>query len=161
MEALGDELEQLRQAHATARPSARLASIRQRLAQAAAEPSWSRLVTLLSAIEALSRSLVAYAPGRPPATAPIRYRQVREQPLLAGVEEALRLHGAPPAIETFGAETWQRFENAHALRELLVHEGASLAADHYPALLGAAERVLEGLVEAGGLLRVVPAARQG
>ena len=163
MDAFGQELEQLRQAHATARPSARLAAIRQRLAQAAAEPASSRLITLLSAIEALSRSLVAYAPGRPPATAPIRYRQVREQPLLEGVEEALKRHGAAPAGDTFGAGTWQQFEAAHALRELLVHECAQLAPDRYPPLIAAAEQVLEGLVVAGGLLRVVgvPAVRQG
>ena len=52
MDGLDNELEQLRQAHAASRPSARLAAIRQRLAQSASDPAASRLITLLSAIEA-------------------------------------------------------------------------------------------------------------
>ena len=73
------------------------------------------------------------------------------------VEEALRLHGSVSAIEQYGGETWQLFELAHKSRNLVVHECTYLALDKYPALVAASERVLEGLVVAGGLPRLVAA----
>jgi hypothetical protein len=69
----------------------------------------------------------------------------------------LRLHGAPSAVERYGDETWQLFGLAHMYRNLVVHECTYLGQDKYPALIAASLRVLEGLVEAGGLPRVVEA----
>lgn len=160
---LRDELEQVRKANAVTKPSARLAAIRQRLARAEGETPPMRLVTMVAAVEALARSLVVHAPGRPPATAHFRYQQVRQKQPVDLVEEAVRLHAAKPAEEQFGAEAWGLFALAVQARNLLVHECSFLGQDKYPALLDAAGRVLEGMVEVAGLLRVVErpaAARQ-
>lgn len=73
------------------------------------------------------------------------------------VEDALRLYGASPAVELYGDETWQLFELAHRYRNLVVHECTYLGQDKYPALIAASERVLQGLVIAGGLPRLVAA----
>jgi hypothetical protein len=158
VEELRDELEQLRKTSAGTRPASRLGVIRQRLARAdATEVGPTRLVTAVSAVEALARSLVVHAPGRPASTAHFRYQQVRRKGPLELVEEALRLHGVRSAAEQYGDETWQLFELAHKTRDLVVHECASLGQDKYPALVAATQRVLEGLVVAGGLPRLVSA----
>jgi hypothetical protein len=158
-EELRQELEELRKTHATSRPAARLGVIRQRLARAETDVGPTRLVTAVSAVEALARSLVVHAPGRPASTAHFRYQQVRLKPPLDRVEEALRLYGAAPAVELYGGETWQFFELAHKYRNLVVHECTYLGQDKYPVLISASHRVLEGLVEAGGLPRLVAAQR--
>jgi hypothetical protein len=153
--AMRDELEQLRNAHAVAKPGARLGVIRQRLARAEAETGPVRLVAVVSAVEALARSLVVHAPGRPTATSHFRYQQVRQKAPMDLVEEALRLHGGGPAAQQFGEAAWQLFGLAHQARNLVVHECTVLSHDKYPPLIAACERVLEGLVDTGGLLRVV------
>lgn len=152
---LRDELEQLRKTYAGAKPSARLAAIRQRLARADEESGPARVVATVSAVEALARSLVVHAPGRPPATAHFRYQQVRSKQPPDLVEEALRLHGGRTPGDHIGAETWALFGLAVQVRNLAVHECTFAGADRYPRLVDAAERVLETLVEAAGLLRVV------
>jgi hypothetical protein len=153
--ALRQELEQLRSSYVVMKPSARLAAVRQRLAKAEVEGGAPRLVAVVAAVEALARSLVVHAPQRSPATAHLRYQQVRSAGALSLVEETLRIYGAPPAGEFFGADAWDRFELAQLFRDVIVHECAVPAHDNYPPLVQATERVLEGLVEAGGLLRVV------
>lgn len=160
---LRDELEQLRRTAAASKPSARLATIRQRLARTEGESGPGRVVAVVSAVEALARSLVVHAPGRPPATAHFRYQQVRQKQAVDLVEEAIRLHGARPAPEQFGAEAWTLFGLAVLARNLVIHECMVLGPDRYPAMVDAAEGVLEGMVEVAGLLRVVErpaAARQ-
>lgn len=153
--ALRPELEQLRSSYVVMKPSARLAALRQRLARAEVEGGAARLVAVVAAVEALARSLVVHAPQRSPATAPLRYQQVRTTGALALVDETLRIYGASPAPEFFGAEAWDRFELAQLYRDVIVHECTVPTHDKYPLLIQATERVLEGLVEVGGLLRVV------
>lgn len=152
---LSDALEQLRKTYASARPGARLAAIRQRLARSENEPASARLVALVAAVEALARSLVVHAPNRPPATAAIRYEQVRLAKPAELVAEALRMYASTTPAECFGPDTWQLFDLATQFRNLVVHECAHLEQDKQPHLLAAMERVFNKLVEAGGLLRVV------
>jgi hypothetical protein len=149
------ELERLRKAVVTSKPGARLVAIRQKLARSEGEPAATRLVTAVAAVEALARSLVVHGPHRPPATAHIRYQQMLFSGPLELVEESLRIHGAGAPVEFFGRETWSLFELAHQFRNLAVHECTSVEAATAAPLIRAAERVLEGLVETGGLLRVV------
>jgi len=163
LEELREELEQLRKTYAVSKPSARLFIVRQRLARAEDEIGPTRLITTVSAVEALARSLIVHAPGRPPATAHFRYQQVRNKQPLDLVEEALRLHGGKLPAEHVGAQAWALFELAIQARNLVVHECTYLGQDKYPAMIDAAERVLEAMVEVAGLLRVVErpaAARQ-
>lgn len=154
---LQQDLEQLRLAYATSRPAARLGVIRQRLARVQAEIGPTRLVTLVSAVEALARSLVVHAPGRPASSSHFRYEQVCMKAPLELVEDALRLYGSASAVELYGESTWQLFELAHAYRNLVVHECTYPDQETYPDLIAASERVLQGLVTAGGLPRLVAA----
>lgn len=157
IDGLREELEQLRKTYASSRPAARLGVIRQGLARTQAEIGPTRLVAVVSAVEALARSLVVHAPGRPASSSHFRYQQVRQKAPLELVEEALRLYGSDPAARRYGDETWQLFELAHKYRNLVVHECTYLGQDKYSALIAASERVLEGLVIAGGLPRLVAA----
>ena len=149
------DLEQLRGSYVVLKPSARLAMIRQRLARAEGESAATRLVAMVAAVEALARSLVVHAPQRPPATAPIRYQQMRTTGAVQLVEEMLKVYGSAPALDVFGPQAWDRFEIATLYRDMLVHECTAPAQDNYLTLVEAAERVLDTLVEVGGLLRVV------
>ncbi|AMO22532.1 hypothetical protein GCM10027034_29340 [Ramlibacter solisilvae] len=133
--------------------------IRQRLARADAEIGSSRLVTIVSAVEGLARSLLVHAPGRPPASAHFRYQQVRLKNPVDLVDEVFRLYAAKSAPQQLGEDTWNLFELATKFSNLVVHECTHLGQDKYLSLTSASERVLEELVEVAGLLRVVtPAA---
>lgn len=153
--ALRQDLEQLRSSYVVMKPSARLAAVRQRLAKADVEGGATRLVAVVAAVEALARSLVVHAPQRSPATAHLRYQQVRPTGALQLVTETLRIYGAPPPAEFFGPDPWERFELAQLFRDVIVHECTVPGHDRYPMLVEASQRVLDGLVEVGGLLRVV------
>ncbi|MDB5947632.1 MAG: hypothetical protein JWQ33_2658 [Ramlibacter sp.] len=152
---LTQELAHLRTTYAVSSPAARLRVIKQRLTRAEAEAGPSRLVTVVSAVEALARSLVVHSSGRPANTAAMRYTQVRHAGPVELVEEVLRLRGAPAAATYFAGETWTLFELANQYRNLVVHECTYLGHDRYPALISAAEGVFHSLVELAGLPRPV------
>lgn len=143
--------EELQRAYAIATPAARLRVIRQRLASAHGEMGSTRLVTVVSAVEALARSLVVHAAGRPASTAEMRHRQFRQTGPVELVEEVLRLRGARPPQQHFDADTWKLFEAATCYRDLIVHECTYVGQDRHPHLIAAADAVLHGLVELAGL----------
>lgn len=143
--------EELQRAYAAATPAARLRVIRQRLAGAHGEPGSTRLVTVVSAVEALARSLVVHAPGRPATTAEMRHRQFRATGPVELVQEVLRLHGAGGPAQRFGEEDWDLFCLAARYRDLIVHECTSISPDRHPWLIAATEAVLRGLIELAGL----------
>lgn len=143
-----DELER---AYAIATPAARLRVIRQRLAGAHGEMGSTRLVTVLSAVEALARSLVVHSCGRPPRTAAMRHKQFRATGPVELVEEVLRLRGALRGAQHFGPEAWDMFEVAARYRDLIVHECTYVGQDRHPHLIAAADTVLRGLIELAGL----------
>ena len=151
MNELLEHPEELQRAYAMATPAARLRVIRQRLASAHNEMGSTRLVTLVSAVEALARSLVVHAPGRPASTAEMRHRQVRMTGPVELVQEVLRLHGAKSPLQEFDRETWELFEVAARYRDLIVHECTYVGQDRHPHLIAAAEEVLRGLIELVGL----------
>ena len=143
--------EQLQRGYATATPAARLRAIKQRLAAAHNEMGSTRLVTVVSGVEALARSLVVHAPGRPASTAEMRHRQFRATGPVQLVEEALALRGGGRPEATFGDETWDFFQVAVRYRDLIVHECTVIGQDRHPTLITATESVLRGLVEVAGL----------
>lgn len=143
--------EELQRAYALATPAARLRAIRQRLASAHGEMGSTRLVTIVSAVEALARSLVVHAPGRPASTAEMRHRQFRAADPIELVEEVLRLRGAPSAQQHFDRDDWELFEVAVRYRDLIVHECTVIGQDRHPYLVAAGESVLRGLIELAGL----------
>lgn len=143
--------EELQRMHAVATPAARLRVIRQRLAGAHGELGSTRLVTMVSAVEALARSLVVHSVGRPASTAEMRHRQVRNTGPVELVEEVLRLRGARPGVQHFERDDWELFEVATRYRDLIVHECTTIGPDRHPHLIAASEAVLRGLVELAGL----------
>lgn len=151
MNELLEHPDELQRAYAMATPAARLRVIKQRLASAHGEMGSTRLVTLVSAVEALARSLVVHAPGRPASTAEMRHRQFRTTGPVELVAEVLRLRGAPQPALHFDGETWDLFEVAARYRDLIVHECTYVGPDRHPYLIAATEAVLRGLIEVAGL----------
>lgn len=151
MNELLEHPDELQRAYAMATPAARLRVIKQRLASAHGELGPTRLVTTVSAVEALARSLVVHAAGRPASTAEMRHRQFRDVGPVELVEEVLRLRGAGHPLEHFGRDTWELFEAGTRYRDLIVHECTWVGPDRHPYLVAAAEAVFRGLVEVAGL----------
>jgi len=151
MNELLEHPDELQRAYAVATPAARLRVIRQRLASAHNEMGSTRLVTVVSAVEALARSLVVHAPGRPASTAEMRHRQFRHTGPVELVEEVLHLRGTKPPLQHFERETWELFEVAARYRDLIVHECTYVGQDRHPYLISAVEAVLQGLIELAGL----------
>jgi hypothetical protein len=143
--------DELQRAYAVATPAARLRAIKQRLASVHAEMASTRLVTMIAAVEALARSLVVHAVGRPSSTAEMRHRQFRDTGPLELVEEVLRLRGAAPAARHFEGDTWEMFGAAVGYRDLIVHECTFAGPDRLDVLVEEADRVLRGLIELAGL----------
>jgi hypothetical protein len=106
---------------------------------------------VVSAVEALARSLVVHSAGRPASTAEMRHRQFRNTGPVELVEEVLRLRGAPRGALHFEEETWDLFEVAARYRDLIVHECTYVGQDRHPYLIAAAQEVLQGLIELAGL----------
>jgi hypothetical protein len=148
---LQEHPDELLRAYAVATPAARLRVIKQRLASAHQEMGSTRLVTMVSAVEALARSLVVHAAGRPPSTAEMRHRQYRDIGPVELVEEVLRLRGAGRATAYFEPDDWELFEVATRYRDLIVHECTFIGQDRHPHLIAATEAVLCGLIELAGL----------
>ena len=151
MKELLEHPDELQRAYAMATPAARLRVIKQRLASAHGEMGSTRLVTIVSAVEALARSLVVHAAGRPASTAEMRHKQFRHTGPVELVEEVLRLRAAPRALQHFEQETWELFEVATRYRDLIVHECTYVGQDRHPYLIAASEAVLRGLIELAGL----------
>lgn len=151
MNELLEHPDELQRMHAVATPAARLRVIKQRLAGVHGETGSTRLVTVVSAVEALARSLVVHSAGRPSSTAEMRHRQFRTSGPVELVEEVLRLRGAKSGLGHFDREAWELFEVATRYRDLIVHECTSIGPDRHPHLIAATESVLRGLVELAGL----------
>jgi len=151
MNELLEHPDELQRAYAVATPAARLRVIKQRLASAHNEMGSTRLVTVVSAVEALARSLVVHAPGRPASTAEMRHRQFRHTGPVELVEEVLHLRGGKAPLQHFERETWELFEVAARYRDLIVHECTYVGQDRHPYLISAVEAVLQGLIELAGL----------
>jgi hypothetical protein len=146
-----DHPDELQRAYAMATPAARFRVIKQRLASVHGEMGSTRLVTMVSAVEALARSLVVHSLGRPLHTAEMRHRQVRDTGPVDLVEEVLRLRGAGGAGAHFESDAWELFLTAVRYRDLIVHECTLVGQDRLGALISAADTVLRGLVELAGL----------
>jgi len=152
---LTEELDQLRKAAALATPAARLRAIKQQLVRSEQDKGLGRLLIVLAGVEALARSLVVHASGRPSSTAEMRYRQFRPVGPVELVEECLRLRNAQDPATLFGKPTWELFQLADQCRTMALHECTYLSQEKYIPLTTATEAILQGLVEVAELPRVV------
>ena len=145
------ELSDLRKTYAEAAPQARLNVIRQRLRDSEQERGPTRLVTLVSCVEALARSLiVAASHPRTLAAHLAAYAPIEHHSATWLVAEVLRLRGKPAPEQYFSEDTWPLFTHAAEFRNMIVHEATYFGQDK-SALLQAAEEVLHELVRLAGL----------
>lgn len=140
------ELQRIRAAYIGASPKQRLNVIRQRLDNPGHEPNL--LVTNVSAVEALARSLVSHQAGKNPASQYSRFRNEDPDRL---VELVLKGSNIGTPKEVFGAEQWQLFRHAVNYRNMIVHECTYLGQEKYPQLESACQLVMSKLIEIGGL----------
>ncbi|MDE2235770.1 MAG: hypothetical protein KGK44_09505 [Gammaproteobacteria bacterium] len=143
------ELLKLRKTYVSAQPQSRLNVIRKRLANNEVGPT--KLVTVVSAVEALARSLIIHGNAKTSEAVDRAYAQVKLKDADTLVEDYLRQLGQPKPTDFFVGETWLLFRNAVNFRNLVVHECTYLGQDKYPSLINAGLEVLENLVRLGGL----------
>jgi hypothetical protein len=143
------ELLSIRDAYVTATPRQRFSIIRQRLEDHHFGPN--RLVTSVSAIEALARSLALNHRAGTKSRIKKLYPRYRDRAPKTLVAEYLKSRGVDDANSFFGEDNWKLFGYAVEYRNLLVHECTYLGFDKFPSLIEACEAVLGKLAQLGGL----------
>lgn len=143
-----DELKNLRDVYVSVPPRARLNVIRRRLAQPEIGPT--RLVTIVSAVEALARSIAVHARNTAEAEIGSTYATYRYKDPKMLVAEALKLHNFGDPAVYFISDTWLLFGYAVDFRNLVVHECTYLGQDKYPSLIEASEEVLSAMIKLVG-----------
>ena len=146
------ELSDLRSVYVSANPQSRLYVIRQRLAQSEIGPT--RLVTIVSAVEALARSLAVHASAKQGLEIARVYDDFRYEKPEALVREVLNKYGRYDPKTYFKEDTWSLFLSAVGFRNLIVHECTYLGQDKYPSLIEASEDVLNALINLGDLREI-------
>ena len=143
-----DRLE-LRSIYVNSSPLARLRIIRKRLTNT--EIGATRLITIVSGVEALARSLVVHAKTKHGSKIEPIYQSHKDRNADVLVEDVLNAYKQKSPSEYFSEDTWPLFREAVSFRNLIVHECTFLGQDKYPSLIQAAEEVLEALVVVCGL----------
>ena len=141
------ELRQIREVYISASPEMRLKIIRQRLEDHHFGPN--RLVTAVSAVEALARSLAMSRAARTKVQMKALYASYKRRAATTLVTEYLQKRGIVTPKDFFGQDTWQLFHHAVEYRNMLAHECTYLGQDKYPSLIAACEKVLQALVKLG------------
>jgi hypothetical protein len=127
------ELRGLRETYAYAFPQSRLNVIHERLRPDEIGPA--RLVTVVSAVEALARSLAIHARARSKREVAELYAKYKHRAPVSLVEEVLHAHRHPDPSAYFAEDTWVLFKHAVEFRNLIVHECTYLGQDKYPSLI--------------------------
>jgi len=148
------ELQALRNTYVGATPKQRLNIIRQRVHNPQAGPN--QLVTHVSAVEALARTLAMHLHAKTKADLAVLYPRYRYRNAKTLVAEYVRAQGAGEPASVFGADTWQLFVYAVEYRNLLAHECTYLARYKYDPLIQASTEVLEKLRQIAGLSEYEP-----
>lgn len=143
------ELDKIRNNYVTATPRQRLSIIRQRLEDHHFGPN--RLVTAVSATEALARSLAMHHRAHTKTELKKLYTKYRDRSPKTLVTEYLKDKGISDADAFFGEDNWRLFSYAVEYRNLLAHECTYLGLDKFPSLIEACEVVLSKLATLGGL----------
>ena len=141
------DLLRIRKDYVSASSSQRLHIIRLRLEDHHFGPN--RLVTVVSAVEALARCLVVGREAKLKADrAKIypKYRRCLPQTLVCTYLES---RGISDLDAFFDEDNWRLFVYAVEYRNLLAHECTYLGQDKFPSLIAACEAVLEKLVQIG------------
>ena len=138
------EQKELRKTYISAKPQIRLNVILKRIKESEIGPM--RLLTLMSSIEALSRSLLIHAEVEVGNNIEQVYEKFRLEKPEKMVEKYFRKFKLN--CNTFYKEdTWLLFKNAIDFRNLIIHECTYLGKDKYQSLIMACEEVLSSLIE--------------
>jgi hypothetical protein len=143
------ELDKIRNNYVTAAPRQRLSIIRQRLEDHHFGPNL--LVTAVSAVEALARSLAMHHRARTKAELKKLYPKYRDRSPKTLINEYLRDKGIADAHAYFGEDNWRLFSYAVEYRNLLAHECTYLGLDKFPSLIEACNAVVNKLAALGGV----------
>lgn len=141
------ELLSIRQAYICATPRQRLSVIRLRLEDHHFGPN--RLVTVVSAVEALARTLALGQKAKTKDGLVNIYPRYKNRAPKSLVKEYLAAKGISEPDTYFGEDTWRLFGYAIEFRNLLAHECTYLGLDKFPSLIDACNEVLESLVKLG------------
>ena len=141
------ELLSIRENYVCATPRQRLSVIRQRLEDHHFGPN--RLVTAVSAVEALARALAMNHRCKSKTELNRLYPQYRNRAPKSLVNEYLLAKGISDPDAYFGENTWRLFGYAIEYRNLLAHECTYLGLDKFPSLIGACNEILDSLAKLG------------
>ena len=141
------ELLSVRNTYVGMNSSQRLSIIRQRLVDH--HFGANRLVTSVSAVEALARSLAMNRQAISKAALRALYPKYKKRAPKSLVSEYLAAHGITDPANYFGEDTWRLFGYAIDYRNMLVHECTYLGLDKFPSLIEACEEVLNALAKLG------------
>jgi hypothetical protein len=141
------DLLKIRQLYISATPSQRLSIARQRLADHHSGPN--KLVTVVSAIEALARCLLQHVGAKSKADLAKAYPRYKDWSAKSLVREYLAKRGIHDPAAYLEDDNWKLFGYAVEFRNVLVHECTYLGHDKFPSLIDACEEVLEKLVKLG------------
>lgn len=143
------ELLQLRRIYIEAGPQSRWNVIAQRLAHSEIGPV--RLLTVVSAVEALARSLLVEIQARGSTERFRVHNRHRSKEPHVLVERLFAEMQMPIPSAHFTEDTWTLFKHSVNFRNLVVHECTYLGQDKYPSLIAACEEVLSELTRIGDI----------
>lgn len=141
------ELLKLREIYVRASPQLRWEVIVQRLAQQ--EIGAVKLVTVVSAVEALARALLLEIQAKDVTQRTRLYKRHKGKESHLMIDQLFRELGLPAPNSYFAEDTWPLFKHAVNFRNLVVHECTYLGRDKYISLISACEEVLSELVRIG------------
>jgi hypothetical protein len=141
------DLISIREKYVCATPRQRLSVIRQRLEDHHFGPN--RLITVMSAVEALARALAMNHICKSKAELNKLYPKYRNRAPKSLVKEYLLSKGITDPDTYFGEDTWRLFSYAIEYRNLLAHECTYLGLDKFPSLIDACNEILNSLAKLG------------
>lgn len=141
------QLLSIRENYVSATPRQRLSIIRQRLEDHHFGPN--RLVTAVSAVEALARSLAMNHKAKSKEELKKLYSKYKDRSPKSLVAEYLTARGIADIHGFFGEDTWRLFGYAVDYRNLLAHECTYLGLDKFSSLIEACSDVLNSLARLG------------
>lgn len=139
----------IRRTYVASSPKQRLHVIAQRLGHKDSGPN--NLVTAVSAVEALARSIVVHHPLRPDKDVQEMYQLYRTK----GAEELLLwimyLQGSQHPDEFYGEDNWQLLKYAVTYRNLVAHECTYVGDDKSVSMIAACKEILVKLAAIAGV----------
>ena len=143
------ELAEIREIYINSTPQQRLRFIHMRLNDPNSGPN--RLVTVVSAVEALARTLAMHACFSSKSDMTANYPKYRNRKPDDLICEYLLSKGITDPKTFFKEDNWLLFDYAVKSRNLLTHECTLLGQDKYPYLIQVCEEILEALAKLAGI----------